>query len=117
MNRKASRQKKARTNLKTSHTSRAILISGEMLEQRRAGLLRLCVTSSELAVEGDTDGRWTLIITHAPGRFELEFMDTEGGGLMRGEGVTLTEAIEAAGGLRSADRTPRKAAAPRREAR
>lgn len=83
-----------------AESAQATVVGGPILPERHSRLLRFCVEGSELSVTGDTDARWTLIITHRPGQFELEFMETEGGGLLRGEGPTLAEAVEAARGSR-----------------
>ena len=116
MTRPRERAKKARRNLKKSHHASATVIGGTILPDHNTRLLRLSVDGSELSVTGYTDGRWTLIVTHRSGWFELEFLETEGGGRLCGEGATLAEAVEVARGLDPVDRTEDTAHTPRGDA-
>ena len=72
------------------------MIGGAAFPVQQRCRLRLCVGRSELGVTGQIDGRWTLTMTDRPGRFGLELMETDSGGLLVGEGATLADAVNSA---------------------
>lgn len=95
MTRRRGQKKTAGPDVQKSGNARATVIGGTICPQTEMRVLHLYADGSELSVTGANTTRWTLIVTHRPGRFGVEFLETEGGGILRGEGPTLADAVGA----------------------